>query len=116
VPALDDPHEITDSIDVISHDIRQFEARNLILNRDYQFEAIEPVSPEVIAKARFVCDALRFDAEMAGYNFANLERYLVLHRRLPCFSAGTNQYAMLLTSTPEGNLQSMFALFDKGPH
>jgi hypothetical protein len=71
VTALDSPHEIADSIDVIGDDIRQFEARYLILNRDYQFEPIQPVRPEVIAKARVVSHTLRFDAEMAGYDLAN---------------------------------------------
>jgi hypothetical protein len=40
---------------VIGHDIRQFEARNLILNSDYQFEAIEPVSAEVITSSVARC-------------------------------------------------------------
>jgi hypothetical protein len=71
LPALDGPYEITDSIDVIGYDIRQLEPRDLIFNRDYQFEAIQPVCPEVIAKARVVSHALSFDAEMAGYDLAN---------------------------------------------
>jgi hypothetical protein len=63
LPALDGAHEVTDSIDVIGDDIRQFEARDLILNRDYQFQAIEPVRPEVVVKARLVRDAPRYDAK-----------------------------------------------------
>jgi hypothetical protein len=37
---------------------------------------------------------------MAGYNLTNLERDTALHRRPPCLRPGTNQCAMLLTSTP----------------
>jgi hypothetical protein len=81
VLALDGPHEIPDSIDVIGDDIRQFEARDLILNRDYQFEAIQPVRPEIIAKARPVRDALSFDAKMSGYDLADFYIDIILHDR-----------------------------------
>jgi hypothetical protein len=71
VAALDDPHEITDRIDVIGYNVRQFEARNLILYRDYQFETIEPVCSEVIAKAGFVSNAFWIDAKMSGDDLAD---------------------------------------------
>jgi hypothetical protein len=86
VPALDDPHEITDSMDAIGYDIRQLETRNLILNRHYQFEAIEPVRPEVITKARLVCDALTFHAKIFGYNAADLESDTALQLLAPVFT------------------------------
>jgi hypothetical protein len=48
---------------MIRYDINQLKARDLVLYRDYQLEPIEPVRSEVVAKARLVRDAPRFDAE-----------------------------------------------------
>jgi hypothetical protein len=97
---LDGSHETTDGVDAVGNDVRHGKANELILNRDYHLKAIKPVRPEIIAKARLVGDALRFYAKMAGYNLTNLERDTALHRRPPCLRPGTNQCAMLLTSTP----------------
>jgi hypothetical protein len=79
---LDGSHEITDGVDAVGNDVGKFEARHLIFYRDYQFEAIEPVSTEVIAKTGFVSDALRIDAEMSGDDFADPVVDILLHDRI----------------------------------
>jgi hypothetical protein len=76
---------------VIGYDIRQLEARDLILNREYQLEAIQPVRPEIIAKARLVRDAPSFDAKMSGYNFADFLIDILWHDRASFYPAKTNQ-------------------------
>jgi hypothetical protein len=79
--AFDRPHQITDRIDLIGDDVCHLEARDLILYRDYYFEAIKPVGSEIVAEARLVRHTRRIDTEMSGYDLADLAVYVVLHGR-----------------------------------
>jgi hypothetical protein len=63
----------------------------LILYRDYQFEAIEPVRSEVVAKAGFVSNAFWIDAKMSGYDLADSKIDNLLHDRASFHSEKTNQ-------------------------
>jgi hypothetical protein len=79
--AFDRPHEITDRVDLIGDDVCHLEARDLILYRDYYFEAIKPVGSEIVAEARLVRHAHGIDAEMGGYDLADLDVDVALHGR-----------------------------------
>jgi hypothetical protein len=81
ITAFDNAHEVANSIDLVSDDVGQLEARNLIFYRDYYFKAIKPVGSEIVAKARLVRHALRVDSEMPGYDFADFDVEVALHRR-----------------------------------
>jgi hypothetical protein len=79
--SFDRPHQITDRIDLIGDDVCHREARDLILYRDYYFEAIKPVGSEIVAEARLVRHARSIDTEMSGYDLADLAVYVDLHGR-----------------------------------
>jgi hypothetical protein len=79
--AFDHSHEITDRVDLIGDDVSHLEACDLILYRDYYFEAIKPVGSEIVAKARLVRHPRRIDAEMGGYDLADLDVDVALHGR-----------------------------------
>jgi hypothetical protein len=81
VAAFDGPHEITDGIDMIRYDPTQLKARDLILYGDYQFEPIEPVRSEVVAKTRLVRDAAGIDAKMSSDDLAYPAVDIRLHDR-----------------------------------
>jgi hypothetical protein len=81
VLAFDNLHEITDSVDLIGDYICHLKARDLILNRDYYFEPIKPVGSQIVAEARLVRHPRGIDAEMGGYDLANLAVDVALHGR-----------------------------------
>jgi hypothetical protein len=81
VAVLDHAHEITDCVDLVGDNVCHREARYLIFYGDYYFEAIKPVGSEIVLKAGVVRYARRIDAEMPGYDLADLEVDLALHGR-----------------------------------
>jgi hypothetical protein len=83
--AFDDAHEIADSVDLIRNDVCHRKGRHLILNGEYYFEAIKPVGSEVVAEVRFVRHPRRIDAEMSGYDLADLAADIALHGSLLVF-------------------------------
>jgi hypothetical protein len=80
---FDKPHEIADSIDFFDHDLIDLDTCYLILDRNYQFETIETVCPEVVEEARLVPQTIGIDSEMPGYEIADLGGKGVLHGRPP---------------------------------
>jgi hypothetical protein len=93
---FDHAHEITNRVDLIRNDIRNLEARDLIFYRDYYFEAIKPVGSQIVAKARLVRHARRIDAEMPGYDLADLDADVALHGSLLALDVEkTNQRAIV---------------------
>jgi len=77
--AFDNAHEITNSVDVVDHDLIDLDADDLIFNRNHQFETIEPVGPKVIAEARFVCQTIGINSKMSGNDLAYLDCKAVIH-------------------------------------
>jgi hypothetical protein len=69
------------TVSIWSATIRHCEARHLIFYGNYYFEAIKPVGSEIVSEARLVRHARRINAEMSGYDLADLDVYLALHGR-----------------------------------
>ena len=72
---------ITDCVDLVGDNVCHREARYLIFYGNYYFEAIKPVGSEIVPEARLVRHARRVDAEMPGYDLADLDIDLALHGR-----------------------------------
>src|SRR5262245_53511513 len=80
--------EIADRTDLIGFIVGDYHAES-ILDRDHQFESVEPVGPEIIGEVRVVADVLDRDVQMLGDESADFpggsavvhNRSLVLPRR-----------------------------------
>jgi hypothetical protein len=62
--------EIADRTDLIGFIVGDFHAES-ILDRDHQFEAVEPVGPEIFGEVRVVAHVLDRDPQMLGDESAN---------------------------------------------
>ncbi len=58
--------EIADDFDLVDLVIRNFQAGELIFDRDHQFKTIKPVGPEIIKEMRFIRHTFDLDAQMLG--------------------------------------------------
>src|SRR5262245_53769623 len=69
--AFDAAHEIADDLDLIGIG-RDLDVGELILDQDQQFQAVEPVGPEIVTQVRLVGDAADLDVQMFGDQRANV--------------------------------------------
>src|SRR5262245_40094220 len=67
-----DADEIADGFDPIDDIVPDFNAEP-IFDHDHQFEAVEPVGPEILAEVCFIRDALGVYAQMLGNEVADLD-------------------------------------------
>src|SRR5262245_3094722 len=67
-----DADEIADGFDPIDDIVPDFNAEP-IFDHDHQFEAVEPVGPEILAEVCFIGDALGVYAQMLGNEAAGLD-------------------------------------------
>src|SRR5262245_3148908 len=67
-----DADEIADGFDPIDDIVPDFNAEP-IFDHDHQFEAVEPVGPEILAEVCFIGDALGVYAQMLGNEVADLD-------------------------------------------
>ena len=70
--ALNIADEIADDFDLVDLVIRNFQAGELIFDRDHQFKTIKPVGPEIIEEMRFIRHTFDLDAQMLGNERANV--------------------------------------------
>jgi hypothetical protein len=81
--AFHEADEIADDHHLISHVVRNLDADELVLDRDHQLEAIEPVSAEIFDEMSFVRDTFGSHAETAGNEIADLGGNAVARHRCP---------------------------------
>jgi hypothetical protein len=54
--------EIADDIDMLDIVVGDFYASEFILDRDHQFESVEPIGPEIVSEVRFIRDKFEIHA------------------------------------------------------
>jgi hypothetical protein len=64
--------EIADDIDMLDIVVGDFYASEFILDRDHQFESVEPIGPEIVSEVRFIRDKFEIHAKMLGNESADI--------------------------------------------
>jgi len=75
--SLDEADKIADSLHPINGIVRDFDPE-LIFNRHHQFEAIEPIGPEISEKMRLVRHTFEVDVQTLGDEIADLGGMIVV--------------------------------------
>jgi hypothetical protein len=63
---FDAPDEICHHVHLIHIVVRDFHAHELVFDRDHQFNAIEPVGPEIVGEVRVIRDTFDRHPQMLG--------------------------------------------------
>jgi hypothetical protein len=79
--ALDVADEIADGAYLIGIVIADFHLDEPILDREHQFDPVEPVGSEIVAEVRLVRDAGNVDSELLGNEGADLAGVKAVVRR-----------------------------------
>jgi hypothetical protein len=66
------PDEICNHVHLLHVVVRDFYARELVFDRDHQFNPIEPVGPEIVSEVRVIRDPFDLDPQMLGDERADL--------------------------------------------
>ena len=75
--------EITDGFDLVG--LRNLDADEFIFNQYHQLEAIEPIDPEIVAQARFICNSSDINTQILGNDSTHLVSIKdPLRRKLTC--------------------------------
>ena len=70
--AFNKADEIADSLYLIGVVVRNLDVHEAIFDHHHQFEAIEPVGPEVVREVRFIRNAFDIESQVVGDDCANV--------------------------------------------